>query len=68
MSTGGFLPRPLRYDPKWRCPFHDRRVWKVSRVTGRRYPGCDQCYSFARLTLTLREISMLTGRADDLPF
>jgi len=54
------LPRPLPFDPEWRCPVHDRRVERVSSRSGLTYPGCDQCHTFARLTLTLAEVDRLT--------
>jgi len=45
-------------------------VEKVTIRSGLRYPGCDQCHSFARLTLTLAEVDRLTRPrpVDDLPF
>jgi hypothetical protein len=63
-------PRRLRFDPTWRCVFHDRRVWRVSAKTGRRYPGCDQCHAFARLTVTMAELGFrpVLAALDDLPF
>jgi hypothetical protein len=60
-----------RFDPDWTCPFHDRRVRKISRHTGRRYIGCDRCHSFARLMTSAGLAMLLTDRGaerDQLPF
>jgi hypothetical protein len=45
-----------------------RRVERVRAKIGRRFPGCDQCHSFARLTFTLAEVTALTRPEDQVPF